>query len=117
MGRELIHAGLLTTLSLPCLRRWCIAHDDYETARELCSKTGLVLVTKNGGGAYMNPAFNVKSMAAKLMHQCELEFGMTPASAAKVKVASPKQLDLFAELFEQDAAEPLPDDFDPDLMN
>jgi hypothetical protein len=34
-GREAIHAGLLTALSLPCLPRWCIAYDDYETAREL----------------------------------------------------------------------------------
>jgi hypothetical protein len=34
------------------------------------------------------------------MHQCEVEFGMTPASATRVKVANPKQVDLFGELFE-----------------
>jgi P27 family predicted phage terminase small subunit len=103
-GRELIGAGLLTVLGLPCLRRWCIAYDEYETARQLVEKTGVVLLAKNGGGAYLNPAYNAKSMAAKEMHQCEIEFGMTPASATKVKVANPKQLDLFGELFESDAS-------------
>jgi P27 family predicted phage terminase small subunit len=102
-GRELIEAGLLTVLGLPCLRRWCIAFEIYETARELVAKTGIVLPAKGGGGAYLNPAYNAQSMAAKEMHQCELEFGMTPASATRVKVANPKQLDLFGQLFEDDA--------------
>lgn len=104
-GRELIHAGLLTVLGLPCLRRWCIAFDNYETARELVAKTGIILVNKNGGGAYLNPAYNAQSMAEKSMHQSELEFGMTPASATKVKVANPRQLDLFGQLFESDGAD------------
>jgi hypothetical protein len=52
-------------------------------------------------------------MASKEMHQCEIEFGMTPASATKVKVANAKQLDLFGELFESggDQASPPEDDF------
>jgi len=100
-GRELINAGLLTVLGIPCLRRWCVAFENYEKARELVEKTGLVLLAK-GGGAYLNPAFNAQSMASKEMHQCEMEFGMTPAAATKVKVANPKQLDLFGELFESD---------------
>ena len=37
------------------------------------------------------------------MHRCEVEFGITPASATKVKIANPKQLDLFGKLFEGDA--------------
>jgi P27 family predicted phage terminase small subunit len=112
-GNELIRAGLLTVLGLPCLRRYCISFDNYEKARELVEKTGIVLVNKNGGGAYLNPAFNGQSMASKEMHQCEIEFGMTPASATKVKVANAKQLDLFGELFESDGdqASPPEDDF------
>ena len=102
-GREAIHAGLLTALSLPCLRRRCIAYDDYETARELVARSGMVLTAKGGSGVYLNPAFNAKSMASKEMHRCEVEFGMTPASATKVKIANPKQLDLFGKLFEGDA--------------
>src|SRR5215831_3281727 len=111
-GRELINAGLLTVLGLGCLRRYAIAFDDYETARELVAKTGIMLVNKNGGGANLNPAYNAKSMAAKELHQCELEFGMTPAAATKVKVANPKQMDLFGELFESDAPSDyeMPDD-------
>jgi len=63
----------------------------------------MVLIAKGGSGVYLNPAFNAKSMASKEMHRCEVEFGMTPASATKVKIANPKQLDLFGKLFEGDA--------------
>jgi phage terminase small subunit len=53
-------------------------------------------------GAYLNPFFIAQSMASKDLRIFEAEFGMTPASATRVKVANPKQLDLFGEMFETD---------------
>jgi P27 family predicted phage terminase small subunit len=96
-GNELIRAGLLTALGLPALRRWCIAFDNYETARELVQKTGIVLVNKATGSPYLNPAYVAQGMASKELRACETEFGMTPAAATKVKVANPKQMDLFGD--------------------
>ena len=29
------------TARLPCLRRWCIAYEDYEAARELVAQSGM----------------------------------------------------------------------------
>ncbi len=40
---------------------------------------------------------NYYSMASKALRQLEQEFGMTPAARCRVRVANPKQEDLFGK--------------------
>jgi P27 family predicted phage terminase small subunit len=93
--------GVLSVVDGKALAMYCDAYADWEEAQRDCVRNGLVIETpvfnKNGDLAgYVkkeNPSFNVKCKAIKTMKAFLIEFGLTPASRAKLKIEKPKPED------------------------
>lgn len=105
--RELLQLGVLTVVDGKALAMYCDAYADWQEAQRDCVKHGLVLDSpvldeENkpimvGGQALtvrkVNPAFTVKSAAQKTLKSFLIEFGLTPASRAKLKVPTKPKVD------------------------
>lgn len=104
---ELLQLGVLTVVDGKALAMYCDAYADWQEAQRDCVKHGLVLDSpvldeENkpiivGGQALtvrkVNPAFTVKSAAQKTLKSFLIEFGLTPASRAKLKIPAKPKVD------------------------
>ena len=97
VGEELRKAGLLTVLGLLALERYCDAYEDLLEACDDIAKNGRYLYPPSGGGRYVNPAYNMKLAAENRMQWFEIQFGITPTAATRVRVFNTKQLDMFGD--------------------
>jgi P27 family predicted phage terminase small subunit len=103
----LMRLGVLSNIDGKALAAYCDAYAMWELARKDLTKNGLVLdapvLDKDNnpvmydGNLIMvrkqNPAFAIYNSAAKLMKSFLIEFGLTPASRAKLKIEKPKEND------------------------
>lgn len=85
-GKKLITDGVLTPIAVPAFERWCRAYEDYRKANTLVEQVGVILLNKQTGNAYLNPAYSAKLAASREMAAIEIEFGMTPAAATRINV-------------------------------
>lgn len=93
--------GVLTIIDGKALAMYCDGYSDWEEAQRDCIEHGLVveepIVSKDGAVVGYkkkpNPAFIVKCMAIKTMKSFLIEFGLTPASRARLKVPVKTQPD------------------------
>lgn len=126
---ELLKLGVLTVVDGKALAMYCDAYADWQEAQRDCTKNGLVLDTpvldKEKQPIYLtgmsedgvrqlllvrkiNPAFTVKIAAMKTMKSFLIEFGLTPASRSKLKVAPPPKVDPMEEFLKGRANESAP---------
>jgi P27 family predicted phage terminase small subunit len=101
-GRRLMRAGLLSETDLSMFTTWCLFAAVRAEAAGALNKTGLVVRAGDAGNPYLSPYLNALSMAAKAMHQIEVEFGQSPASRSRVRSLNPSQGLLFPDLLGDD---------------
>lgn len=95
---ELSKVGLLSNLDLTALEMYCRVYCRWLDAEKKLDEGDLVFKTKTGYEA--NSAYlNVVNMCIKQMQSIMGEFGMTPATRARMKamVSQPEQMDLFSD--------------------
>lgn len=90
--QDLAVAGLLAKTDGKALMGYCIAFSDVEKAERLCQKYGLVIQEEGAFGPKWKagPWVAVKNAALGVMKAYLIEFGLTPASRARLKVEKPK---------------------------
>ena len=103
-GKRFIRAGVLTELDLTAFTMWCIwwsraaqAERELNKRKENGELAEPMVRRGMKGNTYINPWMNVLSMAQKAMMKIEVEFGKTPASRSKVKMADARQRGLFED--------------------
>lgn len=89
IAHELFTIGLLSRIDRAALAAYCEAWSDWVDACRLC-------VTKDGqdrkviktamGNFIENPYYTIKKRSAEIMHKFLTEFGMTPASRARIDI-------------------------------
>jgi P27 family predicted phage terminase small subunit len=92
--KDLLKLGVLSVIDGKALAMYCDAYADWEEAQKDCVKFGLIIeepiVSKDGMVVGYkkkpSPAFTVKCLAMKIMKSYLIEFGLTPASRAKLKI-------------------------------
>jgi P27 family predicted phage terminase small subunit len=97
----LLEIGVLTIADGKALAAYCEAYALWEKARQSIDEYGLVVVDKykdKDGTEHeslkANPAIAIRASAAKEMKSFLIEFGLTPASRAKLKISTkPKEKD------------------------
>ncbi len=79
----LYEAGLLTKIDRAALAAYCQSYGRWVEAEYHLKDTGLVIQTTNGN-VIQNPLVGISNQAMEHMRKFLTEFGMTPASRAKV---------------------------------
>lgn len=92
---ELYTLGILTNIDRAALALYCAAWADYLYASNRVDEEGDV-ITSIKGGKYQNPWVGIKTSAMDRVLRIAAEFGMTPASRARIKVDKPSEEDLMA---------------------
>lgn len=108
----LLKLGVLTRVDGKGLMAYCDAYAIMEEARKDYRKHGLMIDTpvfgkdgeplmdSDGDMVFVhkkNPSFEIWNAAAKTMAKFLIEFGLTPAARAKLKISPPKEADPFAD--------------------
>ena len=98
----LLQAGILTTGDLSALEAYCIQYGALVEAQKALKKNGGIMETsKDEKGKVLtlgvHPMFDVQQKALVQMRQFMSEFGLTPSSRSRIKVAAPKQTDDFGD--------------------
>jgi len=111
---QLEHLGVLSNIDGKALGAYCECYAEWVQAKKEVTDRGIlireIVYDKNGkeigNKLRRNPAIPVKNDALKLMKAFLIEFGLTPASRARlhiVKPAEPDEMDLYlARKFDQD---------------
>ena len=87
---ELHRVGLLTLADRAALAAYCQLYDRWAAAEQEIAKTGLTLTTSNGN-VIQNPVVGIANTALDGMRKYLVEFGLTPASRAKLQTAAPEK--------------------------
>ncbi len=74
--------GLLRTADEGVVVRYCVARELFELAAADCSKNGYQVHGRHG--VRISPALETLSKTAVIMHQCEVELGLGPATRTKI---------------------------------
>ena len=90
ISQELYKLGLLTNIDRSPLAAYCVVYSRWVDAEMRLKKEGTTLVTTNGN-IIQSPLVGISNQAMILMHKYLIEFGMTPASRAKVSVKKGKK--------------------------
>ena len=83
MSEVLYKQGLLTEVDRACLAAYCQLYGRWQEAEEDLKKQAIWIETIQGN-VIQNPLVGIANTAIKLMKECLIEFGMTPASRSKV---------------------------------
>lgn len=86
----LFRLGLLTAIDRTELANYCTAYGRWYNAQEALKTQDVVFVTDKGN-VIQNPLVGISNKSMELMHKFLAEFGMTPASRARVS-ANPKSV-------------------------
>lgn len=81
--------GILSTVDEAALAAYCVSFSRWKYAEERLL-TEEILVKSSTGATYQNPLIGISNRAAKDMVKFASEFGMTPASRAKLGVKPQK---------------------------
>lgn len=115
--------GVLTVIDGKALAMYCDAYSDWEVAQKKCVTSGMwydePVLNKEGdvvGWKHKQaPWFNIKCANMKMMKSFLIEFGMTPASRAKLKIDKVKPSSEEEGLLSRDAAALKQPNDEPDL--
>ena len=93
---ELTRLGLLTSVDRAALAAYCSAYSRWVQAEKMVAKFGTVIESPKSGYPVQNPHVSVANTALDHMRKFLIEFGMTPASRARLQVEPPTDGDRFA---------------------
>lgn len=108
ISQDLLGLGLLARIDRAALAAYCEAWSDWLDATEKVARLGKVIKTgekiiekrgqdgaviteRSGGNFVENPYFSIKKRCAELMHKFLTEFGMSPASRARIHAEPPAE--------------------------
>jgi P27 family predicted phage terminase small subunit len=86
--------GLLTKVDRAALEAYCESYSTWRVASEALKKQGQTFTTPNGY-VQQRPEIAIANNSLKMMKIFMTEFGLTPASRAKMVVAGPEEEDIF----------------------
>lgn len=87
IGRTLHKLGLLTEIDRPQLALYCQAWGRWVEAEDALKKHGTIVKAPNTGWPMSSPYLAVANKAMEQMQRALSEFGMSPASRARVQAA------------------------------
>lgn len=94
MSVVLFNMGLLTSVDMAALAAYCQLYGRWAEAESMLKKKGQKLViTTISGNEIQNPLIGIANTSLKLMKDCLIEFGMTPASRSKVSAKKEKKVE------------------------
>ena len=108
--RQLDEMRMLTEADLSMLARLCVWHERFVLASTKLNK----LSPQLAGSITATNLQNTMSMASKQMKAIEEQFGFSPASRSRIRIANPKQKDMFGDFFAELEADE-PDTSGPDI--
>lgn len=85
-----IPEGLITSLDLALLTRWCVAFNQYQQVYSYIKRNGVVEVDDNGK-AMPNRFFSLEIKLSAAMREIEREIGFTPASRTRISASTPQK--------------------------
>lgn len=100
ISKELLKAGLLTTIDRAVLATYCQAWGRWVEAEEQLRKHGPI-VKSPSGYPIQNPYLSVANKAMQQMQKVMPELGMTPSSRSRIKAEGPSPADELAEFLSQ----------------
>lgn len=86
--QDLYTLGLLSHIDRSALAAYCVVYSRWAEAEELIKEKGILIKTTNGN-VIQSPLVGIANKAMELMHKYLTEFGMTPASRARVRADKP----------------------------
>ena len=92
----LFEMGVLTRADGPALAVYCAAYSRYRKASAAIRRLGIMVETGMGGWK-TNPAVSMQTQAESTMLKVLAEFGCTPSSKSRIKVASAPPKDAMDE--------------------
>ena len=87
VGEKLARLGLVTELDRAALAAYCCEYARWVEAEEALKKTGTVVRSPNGY-PILSPYWTVSNRALEHMKSFLIEFGLTPASRARLSVTT-----------------------------
>jgi len=96
MVPQLIEQGLLDNAALTAFEVYCMAYESWVYAVDKMKEDGPVMIGHKGF-PIQSPWWKIQQESSAVMRQFMIEFGMTPASATRVKAKpkdKPKEEDL-----------------------
>ena len=99
LSRELFKLGLLTRVDRNALAAYCQTYSRWYQAEQLIRSQGYTILGAQGQ-TVKNPIVGIAEKAAEQMKSYAIEFGLTPSSRSRLKVAAPEGPSLAAQLFE-----------------
>lgn len=99
LAPELQKLGVLSEIDLTTLEIYCTVFDRWVRAEKDVLVNGYMMETPNGY-QQQNPSMQVVNTCVKQMQSLAAEFGMTPATRARMRIIEkqPEQLDLLSIL-------------------
>lgn len=94
---QLAACGLVTKIDRAALAAYCQAWGRWIKAEGELKKTGLVVKT-TAGNVIQNPYLSIANKAMESMHKFLAEFGMTPSSRSRIRIAGPQHEDKLEKL-------------------
>ncbi len=88
--------GTLATADMTMLAAYCLAWSQFCDASNQLAETGMVSTTDKGN-EIQHPMVGVMNKAFERLHKAAQQFGLTPASRARVVVKSEEHADEFEE--------------------
>jgi len=90
---HLMEMGLYTEVDQAALAMYCQAWGRWVEAERMVNEQGAVLVSEETGNFYQNPWFHTANRAWEQLRKMLPEFGFTPSSRARLKVAPAQEQD------------------------
>lgn len=109
ISAELAALGLLTSVDRAALAAYCSSWSRWIDAEENVQKFGAVIKSPKSGYPVQNPYVGIANTSLDQMRKFLIEFGMTPASRARLSVeAAPKSADAFADFMSSIGGDEVP---------
>ena len=84
LARQLHDLGVLTSIDLDALERYCVIYERWRLAEKTVKKQGVIIETPNGY-PMQNPWLAVSNKSQGQLQTLAAEFGLTPSSRIRVK--------------------------------
>jgi len=104
ISKELFEMGIISKLDRAALGAYCDAYGRWAESAKQIQQYGMIFKSPSGY-PMPSPYLPILHTALDQMRAFLTEFGLSPASRSRVKVANPKQRDLFSDFLDDDDEE------------
>ena len=99
ISKELFEMGIISKLDRAALGAYCDAYGRWAESAKQIQQYGMIFKSPSGY-PMPSPYLQILHTALDQMRAFLTVFGLTPASRSRVKVANPKQRDLFSDFLD-----------------